>query len=861
MARPATAAVRLLTGEREPVRLATTANLETVLVDGVAWLEGLKSIDGTQTAVGDRVLVKDQNDARLNGIYTASQGFWYRAADARTSRTMQKGTTVHVQEGAVSAGFVYAFQTLAPAVGRDDIALAFFSSDDLVGDAMAAMRDELAGVIAEAERARDLAQQYAADAAMVSGVNVPIYVSVATAAGATIAAGVKAIRTQFYAPVFNTPATLVGGANYARMSLAAITAGGYPALAYFRSTDRFMPDGTVDTGSGGYWVLRESVASATMLGAYEGLVDNAAALNALGSYCRITSAALVLPAVATYYMVGSSIDWRDVGEINGKGALIRGAFDGLSAVRVGGAGANILRRAKIWLEVQNTSDKSIIANTRGVHFGGMAESKLWLHVRGFDEGLYFDGVANNTNWVSNEFNILTLYNNGSHVHCDLAGSSYFVNCQFRGGTWYIGTNQKVIGRGTVKLTLAGTAAIEEVLIDGPQMGIDGASAGVGHAIFVLATLGSTSNLTTVFFRNARIETYGAFTNTPALINVPSATGFASFNIDLLSASGIDDANIVSPDLKRIFVTLRDISNRPTGGANLVRRFEGAKFFPIQAEGRITVPGVVLYDSATGGYAAPSPFLTNGVTARTSRANGDGQLLVSSSGQAVGHIYKKANTTQAAFLSFLNGSRPVTVVCFDASGGVLSGNTPYYAKGSNGQSIVRTGAAVYEFSTNWLWIHPSVASFFVGASGWIGAAIIEGIDFEQGFAAPMQRQRDFETDISRLCYSANMESYLPLGATIERNGFPGYRNTFLLKTALSTASLSGATTIDVVNASGIASGDRIGIEIDTVIIGAERQWHNTTVNGAPVGNTVTLAAVLPAPAASGRAVRLNRWVTR
>lgn len=99
MARPATAAVRLLTGEREPVRLATTANLETVIVDGVAWILGLKTIDGVLTAVGDRVLVKNQSDARLNGIYTASEGYWYRAADARTARTMQKGTTVHVQEG------------------------------------------------------------------------------------------------------------------------------------------------------------------------------------------------------------------------------------------------------------------------------------------------------------------------------------------------------------------------------------------------------------------------------------------------------------------------------------------------------------------------------------------------------------------------------------------------------------------------------------------------------------------------------------------------------------------------------------------------------------------------------------------
>ncbi|MGX7873684.1 hypothetical protein ACVDG5_013780 [Mesorhizobium sp. ORM6] len=249
------------------MRLATTANLETIIVDGTAWIQGLEIIDGIQTVVGDRVLVKNQDDARLNGIYTASQGFWYRAADARTSRTMQKGTTVHVQEGAASAGVVYAFQTLAPAVGRDDITLAFFSSDDLVGDATAAVRDELASVIAEAERARDLAQQYAADAAMVSGVNVPIYVSVAAAAGATIAAGVKAIRTQFYAPVFTTPATLVGGAAYARTSLAEIAAGNYPALSWFRSTDRFMPNGLVDAVNGGYWVLRESNVDLRMLGA------------------------------------------------------------------------------------------------------------------------------------------------------------------------------------------------------------------------------------------------------------------------------------------------------------------------------------------------------------------------------------------------------------------------------------------------------------------------------------------------------------------------------------------------------------------------------------------------------------------
>jgi hypothetical protein len=120
MARPATAAVRLLTGEREPVHLATTANIA---------LYGLQTIDGVPTEVGDRVLVKTQADARDNGIYTASEGQWFRAADARTSRTMQKGTTMHVQEGTVNAGRTFVFNTLDPVIGDTDIEVVSAGTD------------------------------------------------------------------------------------------------------------------------------------------------------------------------------------------------------------------------------------------------------------------------------------------------------------------------------------------------------------------------------------------------------------------------------------------------------------------------------------------------------------------------------------------------------------------------------------------------------------------------------------------------------------------------------------------------------------------------------------------------------------
>lgn len=114
MARPATAAVRLLTSAREPVRLATTANID---VD----TGGLLTIDGVLTEVGDRVLVKDQTDGSENGIRTVSEGQWYRASDARTSRTMQKGTTVYVQEGTANAGTTFVFNTLDPVIGDTNL--------------------------------------------------------------------------------------------------------------------------------------------------------------------------------------------------------------------------------------------------------------------------------------------------------------------------------------------------------------------------------------------------------------------------------------------------------------------------------------------------------------------------------------------------------------------------------------------------------------------------------------------------------------------------------------------------------------------------------------------------------------------
>src|SRR5258708_3925802 len=84
------------------------------------------------------------------------------------------------------------------------------------------------------------------------------------------------------------------------------------------------------------------------------------------------------------------------------------------------------------------------------------------------------------------------------------------------------------------------------------------------------------------------------------------------------------------------------------------------------------------------------------------------------------------------------------------------------------------------------------------------------------------------------------------------GGTGWATSFT-QTTLGASAASGASTITVASASNIANGDNIGITLTSGVL----QW--TTVNGAPVGTTVTLTAVL-AGAASNLALVYNYATT-
>ena len=91
---------------KEPVRVATTADLEGTYATGVLTLDSpLTTLDGVTLADGDAVLVKDQADKTQNGIYTidATGAILTRREDFKEGKIILNNTFVNVMEGTANA--------------------------------------------------------------------------------------------------------------------------------------------------------------------------------------------------------------------------------------------------------------------------------------------------------------------------------------------------------------------------------------------------------------------------------------------------------------------------------------------------------------------------------------------------------------------------------------------------------------------------------------------------------------------------------------------------------------------------------------------------------------------------------------
>lgn len=93
---------------KESVRAATTSNILA--------LGGLLTVDGVALLPGDRVLVKDQTDALMNGIYVVASGFWARSGDMDGSPSTETtpGAFAFVEEGEVNGNTGWVLSTNGP---------------------------------------------------------------------------------------------------------------------------------------------------------------------------------------------------------------------------------------------------------------------------------------------------------------------------------------------------------------------------------------------------------------------------------------------------------------------------------------------------------------------------------------------------------------------------------------------------------------------------------------------------------------------------------------------------------------------------------------------------------------------------
>lgn len=96
---------------KDSVRVAST--------EAITVLNGVKTVDGIILAHKDRVLLKNQLDAKTNGIYeVVASGPWVRPKDASNDKGITAGLYVFVAEGAANAGTGWVLITPDPIVAN-----------------------------------------------------------------------------------------------------------------------------------------------------------------------------------------------------------------------------------------------------------------------------------------------------------------------------------------------------------------------------------------------------------------------------------------------------------------------------------------------------------------------------------------------------------------------------------------------------------------------------------------------------------------------------------------------------------------------------------------------------------------------
>jgi hypothetical protein len=559
---------------------------------------------------------------------------------------------------------------------------------------------------------------------------------------------------------------------------------------------------------------------------------NLAAAVARGSMCK----RLALPA-CTGHKVASQLDFQQL-HVEGK-ATITSSYDG-HAVLIGNGPR---------LDIELSVDRSPAirnAGTSGIWVSQLNYSNLTLASSHSYIGIKFEagtgGMAYNTITLKNLH-----YNNiGLMVHVP-AGVAGWANENLVIGGSFGGAVSGCLS--AITLLGEGTNAIDKWTFLKPSFEI---SEGTAAAVFTKAQ--------NCHFHDVRYECGTAVPvalfNDRSYGNVISLGSVAhtpyTWNVQTGGSYGTMDNDV-----------------RMSGDYSLHRLTDAASFNSAYHDGTyLHVPGFQLIDPPTGVVSrklnTTNLKLIDGRGGAALVGTGDSYVNV---GITVNFYDDMPNNTSYAKKLYIknrlldkNQEAAIWIKCFDSAGNVLSGSSPAYVQG-NRWAAVSTFYKIYGSNrTQAIIFHKDVAKVLIGVAA--NGYKLTGLEIYSPYQADGYLDYTGPKELPGVLYAANAPTkwHFQVGDVVRHEapavGSPqGWTCIKRTSTTLTADGSGGNLTITVASITGIASGDIIGVKLNT------GQYHFTTVNGAPAGNTVTLTAALPGSgvvATSGNAVIANLW---
>jgi len=575
--------------------------------------------------------------------------------------------------------------------------------------------------------------------------------------------------------------------------------------------------------------------------------DDSTAINLAADIARASVCKRIILPPCTGYAATSQLDLREL-NVEGKATILTDY-----------AGAGILvgdaNNLDIELSVNRPEDgHEWDAGMVGIQVSGTSRSNMTLAASNQEVGIKF--LAGDGSAGSSAYNTITLkgvqYNEiGFMVHVPAAATGWCNENLVIGGNF---ANTREGAECAIKLLSEGTYSIDKWTFIKPSLEYVYADQAI---IFT-----KTQNC---YFWDVRMECEGdipvAKFNDRSYNNVVSLGSFSHLGYEPYTWDVADSA--ASP----YGTTGNDV--RMSGDYTLHRLTDAASFNSAYHDGTyLHVPGFAIIDPTDGTVSRKSTTIN---FALIDGHDGAALAVTDDAYETIGikvNFYDAMpnNATPAKKLyikhRLLDNDQQTRLFirCFDSDGNVLSGSDPPYVQGNQWSAIETYYRILGSNTTQAIIFHVDVASALIGVAG--NSTKYTGLEIYSPYMADGYLPYTGPKELPGHLLAANSPTkwHFQVGDRV-LNDTPateqpqGWACTKRTETTLAADGEGTDSTIEVASITNIASGDVIGVKLDT------GKYHFTTVNGAPSGTTVTLTAALPGAgvvATSGNAVVANLW---